>query len=230
MRIKKEDSFRVQERITELTLKKGSFDAPDVQQLQTDLQKVYPPITPRFAVAQGSIGQPVTMDSPLHMRYLVEFFAESFQQEAQIIFDKPLALQYSAFRRSTEFEAWILALSDPRWDISEQEVTEVQKRECIDATWQALGCCLFYRDDQLSEEQKVQSEWTAAFAWVHPFYRRTGLLKSVWSNFEKYGEFWIEGPVSPEIDNWMKTSNIATSRILNPDRYKVSESDLHADL
>lgn len=223
MGIIRADRFQIAERIAQITEQKTPSNEPEVQSLLSDLQRFYPPVSPRFVTAPNISLQPVTMDSPLQMRFLVEFFAESFRQEATILFDKPLDLQYSAFRRGTEFEAWLMAVQDFRLDIKEHEAAQVAASENINAVWEALGCCLFYRDKQLTQEQQKQSEWIGAFAWVHPHYRRTGLLKAIWDSFEKYGDFWIEGPVSEEMKRFMGDRNISIDRVLDPDRYKKDQ-------
>jgi len=224
------DSFDVLQRIARMMNQKTPADDPEVQNLLSDFQRFYPPVSPKFASFAGVTIQPVTMDSPLHIRFMVEFFAESFRQEASFLFKKHLGIQspiqFSALRRDMEYEAWLIADKDTGVDFSsEEELSEAGAEENIDQIFQALGCCLFYRDNRLTQEQQRQSEWIGAFAWVHPCYRRTGFLKSVWDRFEKYGDFWIEGPVSEEMHKFMDARNISSERVLPPDRYKEKQKE-----
>ena len=55
------------------------------------------------------------------------------------------------------------------------------------------GCCFRYR-----EFSNVPPRWSLAWIWLHPNYRRRGILTSNWELFkEKFGEnFYVEQPRS----------------------------------
>lgn len=52
-----------------------------------------------------------------------------------------------------------------------------------------VGACCF----RLREEYGTAMQW----AWMHPFFRRQGLLANAWPQFvEEFGDFAVEAPVS----------------------------------
>lgn len=215
MSIRINDFFSVDQRVKEAQQSGNSKE--DLDKIILDLRRFYPPTSPLvpFLKSDFEKANPVTMDSPLHLRLLVEFFAESFKSEAQVMYARDMKTQFSAFRRTREYEAWIVYKNSTRFDVTEKDLEEVRKRDNVDIVAEALGCCFFNKNPELSPEQKKVSEWVGSFAWIHPFYRRTGALKSVWGAFDRYGEYWLDGPLSEEMKVICENKGISKNRIIS---------------
>lgn len=60
-----------------------------------------------------------------------------------------------------------------------------------------LGSCLFYKKDNMP--------WVLEWVWIHPYFRRKGVLKEAWPIFtERYGDFEIEKTLSIEMEAFIK--------------------------
>lgn len=217
-----QDSFEIERRIADLSTAGKNFDHSDVKSLIDDLRKFYPPVPPLVSFRKGDVIAPITASSPLTLRYIVEFMSDSFRQEASIMYGHTVPLQFSAFKRNREFEAWLAYLDSVRMDISEDEIAEISKNEGIDSIKAVVGCLLFYKDPSLSEDQKKISEWVAAFAWIHPYHRGEGALKSIIGPSSRYGDYWLEGPLSPTMQKICARWQIAETRVLSSDRHSAT--------
>lgn len=63
------------------------------------------------------------------------------------------------------------------------------------------GACAFMRPDLNSQEPG----WALQWIWFAPKYRRSGLLESRWSSLvETYGDFYIEPPLSPAMQSFVR--------------------------
>lgn len=204
------------------------LSAEELTAIVKTLRNFFPPVSPIVGVVKGVVLHPVRRDSSVEMRLLVEHFAKCFQQEATFMYGLPnIGLQFDAFG-DKEFEAWIALDID---DTTERVSTNIggkfftgdssnwesvmEKENLVDLR-KAVGCCLFYKDDggRLNADQKSKSEWIAAWAWTHPDHRRKGALKFFMKDFEKYGEYWIEGPLSEDMKAIMDKYRIEAARIL----------------
>jgi hypothetical protein len=71
----------------------------------------------------------------------------------------------------------------------------------------AIGACCF----NWVEWQDAPPGYSLDWIWIHPFYRRVGLLSKVWPFFqETYGRFWVQKPHS-----------LAMARFLNKQGYQA---------
>lgn len=62
------------------------------------------------------------------------------------------------------------------------------------------GACFRYRDNY-SEECKEWNGWAMQWVYVHPNFRRNGLLNDSWDYFKaRYGDFVVEEPLSTEMN------------------------------
>jgi hypothetical protein len=64
------------------------------------------------------------------------------------------------------------------------------------------GGCLFQHG--YWEDEKAP-RWSLRWIWLHPYYRRKGVLSEHWSYFtETYGEFHLAKPLSNPIQNFLR--------------------------
>jgi hypothetical protein len=64
----------------------------------------------------------------------------------------------------------------------------------------ACGACLF----QWIEWQNAPPSFLLGWVWFHPYFRHRGLLSSVWPYFqEKYGDFFVQEPLSPAMRSFL---------------------------
>lgn len=57
--------------------------------------------------------------------------------------------------------------------------------------------------------------WMLDWVWLHPFFRRRGLLAKAWPLFEaKYGKFLILAPLSPAMQAFVDAREVAKDRIV----------------
>jgi hypothetical protein len=49
--------------------------------------------------------------------------------------------------------------------------------------------------------------WNLNWIWIHPFFRHRGMIKDHWKYFEeKFGNFYVAKPASPEMKNFLNKS------------------------
>jgi len=57
--------------------------------------------------------------------------------------------------------------------------------------------------------------WILDWVWLHPFFRRKGVLTKAWPQFEaKYGDFLILAPLSPAMKAFVAARGVASDRIV----------------
>lgn len=58
---------------------------------------------------------------------------------------------------------------------------------------------------RLRDTENQESFWGLQWVWIAPKYRRSGILDQRWPKFrEKFGDFWVESPVSESMQRFLK--------------------------
>lgn len=221
-----QDRFQIIERYNKWTSGNKS-DLTELESLARDLLRFYPPAVPIVFLAKEELSErPITKESLAAHRAIVEQFGRYFENEMPILYERPIFPLLTPSRSifdtfsQNNFEAWLcLQKMDNTRFKSEEARNEVISRDGYPCN--AVGCVLFYQDDRLSNEQKEKSTWVASFAWIHPFYRRLGLFEKLENSFQKYGDYWIEGPISSAMAKYCEKRRICTSRVLACGRYRM---------
>lgn len=67
----------------------------------------------------------------------------------------------------------------------------------------AIGAACFR---YLDEYEEIEPGWAMQWIWIHPFYRRRGLLDGAWKQFLKDmdGPFYCEGPLSEGMKKFLQ--------------------------
>jgi hypothetical protein len=100
-------------------------------------------------------------------------------------------LRAGAFRR--EFHYDFIQWGDPEDDPDAQGFLFANEAGSI------LGACAFRR-----REHDGKSWWGLQWIWICPLARRKGMLTERWLEFRKrFGDFRVEGPVSPAMEHFV---------------------------
>lgn len=84
------------------------------------------------------------------------------------------------------------------------------------------GACGFYFKDF--------NQWSLAWAWVAPPYRRSGLLTQRWQSFlEHYGDFMLETPLSPAMQSFILQHGTQQQRELATQRNNAIWANLFSE-
>lgn len=118
--------------------------------------------------------------------------------------DQPLWMHREVLRRASRFR------SDFGYDFIQWPGSGTEKAS---SDWRGhlipaaqdgtiAGACAFNRRP---EADQYGSEWAMAWIWLAPSYRRLGLVRERWAKYlELYGDFWIERPLSHEMEAFIK--------------------------
>jgi len=168
-------------------------ESPEFRQIVFETSKWFPPVYPRYAG-----GSPVNRESQIHEKLIVEYFAECFQREMALVYDRPrIQRQYDAVsdaEKEYNYEAWICLLLD-------KSVSQVA----------------FFREDapiKLAEEHGTK--WVLKWVWTSPSSRGKGTMSKGWPMFEeKYGPFFICQPLSDGAKRIIEKNKVSSHRLLS---------------
>ena len=123
----------------------------------------------------------VTYGSDEAEKAALEQFARYFKNEMH--YD---SIQYEAERHGSKTIGYLFTTS--AMDICTEEHSEMPTR-CV-------GGCVF-RD--------VNGNWVLCWVWIHPFFRKTGVLSRQWQTLnDELGSFSIEKPLSASMDKFLQ--------------------------
>jgi hypothetical protein len=64
-----------------------------------------------------------------------------------------------------------------------------------------MGACCF----RFREYRDAPAAWALQWIWIHPFWRSSGILTSVWPSFRKiFGDFVVEPPISKSMKAFLE--------------------------
>lgn len=127
----------------------------------------------------------VTVLSPWYHRNAVERNARYFRQEFNFSH-----LQFGAKQKSTDpdyvpYEAYLF----------HRETYNLQYEDKNTEVVCAGACCFFNENNS----------WSLHWVWLHPYFRGKGFLRDAWPLFrEKYNDFSIQEPISPQMQKFLK--------------------------
>ena len=119
----------------------------------------------------------VTPKSPMRLRKAVERFAYYFHREMGFDF-----VQFVAADKTPNYITYIF-------------FDESRNVHCG-------ACCFRWRKYTNHEPQ-----WAMQWIWIHPYRRRSGILKKHWPMFDKLRPFLLERPVSPAMQGFINKYN-----------------------
>ncbi len=115
----------------------------------------------------------LTSSSEQTEKNALEQFAHYFKNEMH--FDN---IQYEANNHDSNCIGFLF--TENAMDIVTDEHTTMPSR-CI-------GGCSFV---------KIDKDWVLCWVWLHPYFRKKGILSCHWKNFfSRFGDFYIEAPIS----------------------------------
>jgi len=72
----------------------------------------------------------------------------------------------------------------------------------IEESYIIYGACLFQKSNAIRDQGE---KWVLRWVWLHPFFRNRGYFSKLWTLLEeKFGDFFIDEPVSADMKKFLK--------------------------